>query len=151
MSSKNNYAFFWKKILWVWPVISLGDVIWHLNMFSESKMWLMEFQKFQAYFGTTCQWYILKLSVLFCKRFCCNCVILAVFLLRQLRIVNYYIKKLLYNLSDENRNTGVSVVSKTKCELHCQNELFLKYHFSGKSVFSTEIVWRTIDVIIDGP
>ena len=56
---------------------------------------------------------------------------LAVFLLRQLWIVNYYIKSSSNNLSNENINTVVSVVFKTKHELKCQNELFLKYHFSG--------------------
>ena len=38
---------------------------------------------------------------------------------------------------------GVPVVFKTKCELKCQNELFLKYHFSGDTsfyVFITEII-----------
>ena len=32
----------------------------------------------------------------------------------------YYVKN---NLSNENINTGVSVVFKTKCEFECQNEL----------------------------
>ena len=44
---------------------------------------------------------------------------------------------------NENINTGVSVVFKTKRELKCQNELFLKYHFSGNTsvyVFITEII-----------
>ena len=38
----------------------------------------------------------------------------------------------------ENINAGVSVVFKTKRELKCQNDLFLKYHFSGNtsSMFS---------------
>ena len=39
--------------------------------------------------------------------------------------------------------TGVFVVLKTKHELKCQNELFLKYHFSGNTsvfVFITEII-----------
>ena len=35
-------------------------------------------------------------------------------------------QKLVKNLSNENINTGVSVVFKTKRELKCQNELFLK-------------------------
>ena len=58
------------------------------------------------------------------------------------------------NLSNENINTGVSVVFKTEHELKCQNELFLKYHFSGHTslyVFLTEIIWRTFDVIFDNP
>ena len=58
-----------------------------------------------------------------------------VFLLRQL------LRQKL--VSNKNINTGVSVVSKTKCELKWQNELFLKYHFSGNTsfyVFITEIV-----------
>ena len=47
------------------------------------------------------------------------------------------------NLSNENINTDVSVVFKTKRELKCQNELFLKYNFSGNTsvyVFITEII-----------
>ena len=43
---------------------------------------------------------------------------------------------------------------KTKRESKCQNELFLKYHFSGNTsvyVFITEIIWRTFVVIIDDP
>ena len=48
------------------------------------------------------------------------------------------------NLSNENINTGVSVVFKTKSELKFQNELILQYHFPGSSslnVFNTEIIW----------
>ena len=46
-------------------------------------------------------------------------------------------QKFVKKLSNENVNTGVSVVLKTKCELKCQNELFLKYHFSvNTSMFS---------------
>ena len=40
-------------------------------------------------------------------------------------------------------NTCVFVVFETKRELKCQNELFLKYHFSGNTslyVFITEII-----------
>ena len=40
-------------------------------------------------------------------------------------------------------NTCVFVVFKTKHELKCQNELLLKYHFSGNTrlyVFITEII-----------
>ena len=58
-------------------------------------------------------------------------------------IINYYVKSQSNNLSNENINTGVSVVFKTKRELKCQNELFLKYHFSGNTslyVFITEII-----------
>ena len=51
-------------------------------------------------------------------------------------------QKLVKNLSNENINTGVSVVFKTKCELKCQNELFLKYHFSG----NTKEFFRTCNV-----
>ena len=40
--------------------------------------------------------------------------------------VNYYVKSLSNNLSNENINTGVSVVFKTKRELKCQNELFFE-------------------------
>ena len=58
-----------------------------------------------------------------------------VFLLRQLWIVNYYVKSPSNNLSNENINTGVSVAFKTKHELKCQNELFLKYNFSGNTIF----------------
>ena len=42
-------------------------------------------------------------------------------------------------------------VFKKKCELKCQNELFLKYHFSGNtsiSVFITEIIWLTFDILL---
>ena len=74
------------------------------------------------------------------------------FLLRQLRIVNYYIKCL-------SNNCWFLLVYcffyfKTKQDLKCQNELFLKYHFSGNTsvyVFITEIIWPTFDVIIDNP
>jgi hypothetical protein len=48
----------------------------------------------------------------------------------------------------------VSVVFKTKCESKCQNELFLKCHFSGDNilyVFITEIICQTFDEIIDDP
>ena len=65
---------------------------------------------------------------------------------------NYYVKSLSNNLSNENINTDVSVVFKTKCELKCQNELFLKYHLAGNTsfyVFITETIWWTFDVIID--
>ena len=61
-----------------------------------------------------------------------------VFLLCQLCIVNYYVKSSSNNLN-ENINTGVSVVVKTKRELKCQNELFLKYHFSGNTSLSVLI------------
>ena len=60
--------------------------------------------------------------------------------------------KVSHNLSNENKNTGVSVVFKAKRELKRQKELFLYYHFSGNtsaSVFITEIIWRTFEVIID--
>ena len=42
----------------------------------------------------------------------------------QLWIVNYYIISQSNNLSNENINTDVSVVFKTKYESKCQNELF---------------------------
>ena len=51
----------------------------------------------------------------------------------------YYVKYWLsiimskVSLSNENINTGVSVVFKTKHELKCQNKLFFKYHFSGNT------------------
>ena len=64
-----------------------------------------------------------------------------VFLLRQLWILNYYAKSSSNNLSSENINTGFSVVFKTKCELKCQNELFLKYHFSGNTSLHWSIRW----------
>ena len=54
-----------------------------------------------------------------------------VFLLRQLRTINDFVKSLSNNLSNENTNTGVSVVFKTKC----QNEIFLKYNFSWNTSF----------------
>ena len=41
-----------------------------------------------------------------------------------------------------------------KRELKCQNELFLKYHFSENTslyVLITEIIWQTFDLIIDKP
>jgi hypothetical protein len=51
-------------------------------------------------------------------------------------------QKLSNNLSNEIINTGVSVVFKTKSELKCQNELFLKYHFSGNtSVYVFIMYW----------
>ena len=77
-----------------------------------------------------------------------------VFLQHQLWIINYCVKSSSNNHSNENINTGVSVVFKTKIELKWQNELFLKYHFSGNTslyVFITDIIWRTFDVIIDDP
>ena len=77
-----------------------------------------------------------------------------VFLLCQLWIVNYSVKSSSNNLSNENINTGVFVVFKTKPEWKCQNELLLKYNFSGNTSFYlciTEIIWRTFDRIIDNP
>ena len=62
-----------------------------------------------------------------------------VFLLRQLWIVTYCVQSWSNNLS----NTGVSDVFKTKHELKCQNELFMKYNFSENTsfyVFITEII-----------
>jgi hypothetical protein len=47
------------------------------------------------------------------------------------------------SVTNENINTGVSVVMKTKNELKCQNELFLKHHFSGNNsiyAYITEII-----------
>ena len=41
-------------------------------------------------------------------------------------------------------NTGVFVLFKTKCELKCQDELFLQYNFSGNTEF-----YDPFDVIID--
>ena len=70
----------------------------------------------------------------------------AVFLLRQIWIFNYSFKSAAKIFSNENINTGVYVVFKTKRELICQNKLFLKYHF-----FITKIIWRTFDIIIDNP
>ena len=67
-----------------------------------------------------------------------------VFLLRQLWIVNYSVKSSLNNLSNENINIDVSVVFKTKGEWKCQNELFLKYHFSGNT---SNNWWSIIDVV----
>ena len=66
-----------------------------------------------------------------------------VFLLRQLWIVNYHVKSQSNNLSNENINTGVSVVLQTKRKLKCQNELFLKYNFFGNTkiyVIISEII-----------
>ena len=66
-----------------------------------------------------------------------NWLISRVFLLRQLWIVNYYIKSSPNNLSNENINNGVSVVFKTKRELKCQN------HCSGNAsiyVFISDII-----------
>ena len=48
-----------------------------------------------------------------------------VFLLRLLWIINYDVKSSSNNLSNENINTSVSVVFKTKHELKCQNELHI--------------------------
>ena len=61
------------------------------------------------------------------------------------KLVEYYLS---------NKKIGVSVVFNTKHELKCQNELFLKYHFSGNtsvSVFITKIIWQTFDIIVDNP
>ena len=58
------------------------------------------------------------------------------------------------NLSNENINIGVSVVFKSECELKCQNEVCLKYDFSGNTslyVSITEIIWLTFDVAINDP
>ena len=45
--------------------------------------------------------------------------------------VNYGLSIITSNkLSNENINTGVSVVFKTKRELKCQDKLFLRYHFT---------------------
>ena len=77
-----------------------------------------------------------------------------VFLLHQLWIVNYCVKSQLNNLSNENLNNGVSVVFMTKCESKCQNELFLKYHFSENTslyVFINQIICQTFDIMIDNP
>ena len=64
--------------------------------------------------------------------------------------VNYGLSIITSNkLSNENINTGVSVVFKTKRELKCQDKLFFKYHFSRNTslyvhkdtyVFITEII-----------
>ena len=70
----------------------------------------------------------------------------------QLWIINYYVKNLSNNLSNENINNSVSVVFKTQWELKCKNELFSTNHFSENTsvyVFLTKIIWRTFDVIID--
>ena len=75
-----------------------------------------------------------------------------ILLLCQLWIVNYSVKSSSNSLSNENINTGVSIVFKTKCKSKCLNELLLKYHFSGNTtfyIFITKIIWRTFDVIID--
>ena len=56
-------------------------------------------------------------------------------------------------------NNIMSIISsnnclKTKRELKCQNELFLKYNFSGNIsvfVFITEVISQTFDVIVDDP
>ena len=53
-----------------------------------------------------------------------------VFLQRQIWIVNYEFKSLSKNLSNENINTGVSVVFKTKCELNAKTK-----YFSGNTNF----------------
>ena len=62
-------------------------------------------------------------------------------------------KSLSNNLGNKNKHcTGIFVVFKTKRELKCQNELFLKHHFSGNTslyVFITEIIWWTFDKMID--
>ena len=81
-----------------------------------------------------------------------NCLTLAesFYYVRQLLIVNYYIKRQSNKLSEHWR----FFVFKTKCELKCPNELFLNCHFSGNtsvSVFIIEIIWQNFDVIIDDP
>ena len=57
-------------------------------------------------------------------------------------------------ISVRKTNSGVFVLFKTKRELKCQNELFVKYHFYENTsyyVFITEIIWQTFDLIIDDP
>ena len=44
-------------------------------------------------------------------------------------------------------NTGVFVVFKTKRELKCQNELFLKYHFSGTPAFMFSLLKLFVDLL----
>ena len=66
----------------------------------------------------------------------CKCI----FLLRQLWIVNYSVKSSSNNLSNENINTGVSVVYKTRCELKCW-----KNYFSGNTSFHVFITERIFD------
>ena len=97
------------------------------------------------------------LSIHFVKQFLLfwvekNCLTLAesFYYVRQLLIVNYYIKRQSNKLSEHWR----FFVFKTKCELKCPNELFLNCHFSGNtsvSVFIIEIIWQNFDVIIDDP
>ena len=77
------------------------------------------------------------------------------FLLSQLWIVNYNVKCLSNNCWLVVR-CFFSVIwnksFKTKDELKCQNELFLKYHLYGNInvyVFITEIIWWIFDMIID--
>ena len=65
------------------------------------------------------------------------------FLLRQLWIINCYIKSSSNKLSNENINTGVSDVSdvfKTKRELKYQNELFLKFWYFFMRQFRVTIL-----------
>ena len=58
-------------------------------------------------------------------------------------IINCSVKSSSNNISNENINTHVSVVFKTKRKLKCQNKVFLKYDFSENTsfyVFITEII-----------
>ena len=72
-----------------------------------------------------------------------------VFLLRQIWLVNYYVKIPSKILTNENINIGVSVDFKTKRKSKCQNKLFFWKHpffFSLLSSFD-----GIFDVIIDDP
>ena len=54
--------------------------------------------------------------------------------------VNYRSSNSSNYLSNENINTCVSVVFKTKCELKCQNELFLNYNLYKYNCMETPLL-----------
>ena len=70
-----------------------------------------------------------------------------VFLLHQLWIVNYSVKSSSNNLSNENINTGVSVVFKTKHELKRHNELFFFHYWDYFTKFCRNNWWSIIGVV----
>ena len=89
------------------------------------------------------------ICLVLCGHFTINCSLAESFyyLNNGLSIIASKISQIIWVLN-ENINIGASVVFKTKCELKCLNELFLKYHFSGNTsfyVFIIEIVSWTLD------
>ena len=48
---------------------------------------------------------------------------------------------------NENIDTGVSIVFETKPELEYQNELFLRYHFSGNTSASAVFMFSLLRLL----